>query len=112
MLSNIHTSVTAKVLLLLVAANSCYTSHAFLAAVPLSPAASGQVKHQLQLKPQQGHSQRLASLALAAATPTPEESAKVLTDYMAKAHEEKLTAIKAAEDKKQSEIEVRTVPYT
>lgn len=43
---------------------------------------------------------------LAAALPSPEESAKALTDYMAKAHEEKLKAVKAAEDAKNAEIQV------
>jgi hypothetical protein len=38
--------------------------------------------------------------------PSPEESAKALTDYMAKAHEEKLKAVQAAEEKKQAEIDV------
>ena len=33
-----------------------------------------------------------------------------LTDYMAKAHEEKLKAVKQAEDKKNAEIEVRSYP--
>ena len=41
-----------------------------------------------------------------AALPSPEESAKALTDYMAKAHEEKLKAVKAAEDAKNAEIQV------
>lgn len=45
--------------------------------------------------------QRMASL------PSQEESAKALTEYMTKAHEEKLKAVKAAEEKKQAEIEVR-----
>ena len=43
---------------------------------------------------------------LRASLPNPEESARVLTEYMAKAHEEKLKAVKAAEEKKQAEIEV------
>lgn len=40
-------------------------------------------------------------------TPTAEQSAKAMTDYMTKAHEEKLKAVKAAEQQKQGEIEVR-----
>jgi hypothetical protein len=47
-----------------------------------------------------------AAQSLRASLPNAEESAKVLTDYMTKAHEEKLKAVKAAEDKKQAEIEV------
>ena len=47
-----------------------------------------------------------APIATLHALPTPEESAKALSDYMAKAHEEKLKAIKDAEAKKQTEIEV------
>jgi hypothetical protein len=47
-----------------------------------------------------------SSTWLHAALPTPEESAQVLTNYMAKAHEEKLKAIKDAEAKKQAEIDV------
>jgi hypothetical protein len=43
---------------------------------------------------------------LHATLPTPEESAKALTDYMAKAHEAKLAAVKQAEAKKQAEIDV------
>ena len=39
--------------------------------------------------------------------PTPEESAKALSDYMAKSHENKLNAIKEVEDKKNAEIQVR-----
>lgn len=39
------------------------------------------------------------------AIPTPEESAQALTDYMAKSHEEKLKAVKAAEEKSKTEIE-------
>jgi len=39
--------------------------------------------------------------------PTPEESAKQLTEYMAKAHEEKLKAVAAAESKSQARIQVR-----
>lgn len=38
------------------------------------------------------------------ALPTPEESAKALTAYMAKAHEEKIKALKNLEDKKNGEI--------
>lgn len=41
--------------------------------------------------------------------PTAEESAQALTNYMTKSHEEKLKAVKAAELKSQSEIEVRRV---
>lgn len=41
------------------------------------------------------------------AVPTPEESAKALSDYMAKSHEEKLKAVKAVEQAKESEIKVR-----
>jgi lipoate-protein ligase A len=44
-----------------------------------------------------------------ASIPSHEESAKALTDYMTKAHEEKLKAVKAAEEKNQAEIEVGTV---
>jgi len=39
------------------------------------------------------------------ALPTPEESAKVLSDYMTKAHEDKLKAIATAENKNRAEIE-------
>lgn len=39
------------------------------------------------------------------ALPTPEESAKALSDYMAKSHENKLNAIKEVEDKKNAEIQ-------
>ena len=35
-----------------------------------------------------------------------EDSAKALTDYMVKSHEEKLRAVKAAEEKKELEIKV------
>lgn len=42
-----------------------------------------------------------------ATLPTPEESAKALTDYMAKAHEEKIKQIKLVEAKKDAEIKVR-----
>jgi hypothetical protein len=38
------------------------------------------------------------------AIPTPEESAKALTAYMAKSHEAKITALKTLEDKKNTEI--------
>ena len=38
------------------------------------------------------------------AIPTPEESAQALTNYMAKAHEEKIKALKSLEDKKNAEI--------
>jgi hypothetical protein len=41
--------------------------------------------------------------------PTAEESAKALQDYMSKSHEEKLKAVKAAELKSQTEIEVRCI---
>jgi hypothetical protein len=41
------------------------------------------------------------------ALPTPEESAKVLTDYMAKAHEEKIRAMAAIEAKYKDRIQVR-----
>jgi len=44
--------------------------------------------------------------ALSATLPSPEDSAKALTDYMAKSHEEKLKAIKTVEDKKNQEIKV------
>lgn len=40
------------------------------------------------------------------ALPTPEESAKALSDYMAKSHEDKVRAIKDLEDKKNTEIKV------
>eukprot|EP00594_Rhizosolenia_setigera_P013275 CAMPEP_0178962836 /NCGR_PEP_ID=MMETSP0789-20121207/14621_1 /TAXON_ID=3005 /ORGANISM="Rhizosolenia setigera, Strain CCMP 1694" /LENGTH=345 /DNA_ID=CAMNT_0020647101 /DNA_START=18 /DNA_END=1055 /DNA_ORIENTATION=+ len=39
------------------------------------------------------------------ALPTPEESAKALSDYMAKAHEEKLRAVKEAEAKRDAEVQ-------
>lgn len=39
------------------------------------------------------------------AIPTPEESAKALSDYMAKSHEEKLKAVKTVEKQKESEIQ-------
>jgi len=41
------------------------------------------------------------------ALPTAEESAKALSDYMAKSHEDKLRAVKDAEAKKNAEIQVR-----
>ena len=41
------------------------------------------------------------------ALPTAEESAKALSDYMAKSHEDKLRAVKDAESKKNAEIQVR-----
>lgn len=41
------------------------------------------------------------------ALPTAEESAKALSDYMAKSHEDKLRAVKDAETKKNAEIQVR-----
>ena len=41
------------------------------------------------------------------ALPTPEESAQALTDYMARAHEEKLRAVAAAEATYKARIEVR-----
>ena len=40
------------------------------------------------------------------AIPTAEESAKALSDYMAKSHEDKLRAVKDAESKKTAEIQV------
>jgi hypothetical protein len=40
------------------------------------------------------------------AVPSAEESAQALTNYMAKAHEEKLKALKALELKKDAEIKV------
>jgi len=43
--------------------------------------------------------------ALLSALPSPEESAQALSDYMAKAHSEKLKALKEVEEKKNSEIE-------
>uniref|UniRef100_A0A7S1Z322 Uncharacterized protein n=1 Tax=Trieres chinensis TaxID=1514140 RepID=A0A7S1Z322_TRICV len=42
--------------------------------------------------------------SLRMALPTPEESAKALTDYMSKSHEAKLQAVKAAEEKAATEI--------
>jgi len=39
------------------------------------------------------------------ALPTAEESAKALSDYMAKSHEQKLRAVKEVEDKKNAEIQ-------
>lgn len=47
----------------------------------------------------------MSSLRLAAAIPTAEESAQALTDYMAKAHEEKVRAMKEMETKFKDEIE-------
>ena len=44
-----------------------------------------------------------------AALPSPEESAKAMSDYMAKSHEDKLRAVKAAEDKSASTIKVSGV---
>mmetsp|Transcript_31313 Transcript_31313/g.63636 ORF Transcript_31313/g.63636 Transcript_31313/m.63636 type:complete len:142 (+) Transcript_31313:248-673(+) len=41
-----------------------------------------------------------------AALPSAEESAKALSEYMAKSHEDKLRAVKDAEDKKKAEIQV------
>jgi len=46
-----------------------------------------------------------SSLA-AAPLPSPENSAKALTDYMVKAHEEKLKLVKEIEMKKDSELKV------
>ena len=43
------------------------------------------------------------------AIPTPEESAKALSEYMAKSHVEKLKAVKIAEEKKNAEIEASFV---
>ena len=40
------------------------------------------------------------------AIPSPEESAKALTEYMAKSHQEKLKALKTMEDQKNAEIKV------
>ena len=40
------------------------------------------------------------------ALPSAEESAKALSDYMAKSHEDKLRAVKDAESKKNAEIQV------
>ena len=40
------------------------------------------------------------------ALPSAEESAKALSDYMAKSHEDKLRAVKDAESKKTAEIQV------
>lgn len=40
------------------------------------------------------------------ALPTPEESAKALSDYMAKSHEQKLKAVKEVEEKKNAEIQM------
>jgi hypothetical protein len=73
---------TATLLLLLAAA----PSQAFM------PASSGQ---------------RMSTTARWMSAPSPEESAKALQDYMSKSHEEKLKAVKAAEQKSQAEIEVR-----
>ena len=47
----------------------------------------------------------LTSLCMST-VPTPEESAKQLTEYMAKAHEEKIRAVSAAEAKNKSRIQV------
>ena len=50
--------------------------------------------------------------SLYASLPSPEESAKALSDYMAKSHEDKLRAIKAVEDKKNAEIKVHQTTFT
>jgi hypothetical protein len=89
----IHTAVVLQVLLLLTSTNHCQ------AFVPLSQ------PQRTSIAPFSTATrvvvQRLASI------PSHEESAKALTEYMTKAHEEKLRAVKAAEEKKQAEIEVR-----
>jgi hypothetical protein len=46
-----------------------------------------------------------AVVSLMALTPPPANS-KALTDYMAKSHEEKLRAVKEAEERKNAEIQV------
>jgi hypothetical protein len=52
-------------------------------------------------------STRQSLLAAQQQLPSPEESAKQLTEYMAKSHEEKLRAVREAEQKKEAEIQVR-----
>jgi hypothetical protein len=54
------------------------------------------------------HSMPSTSTTRCMALPTPEESAKALSEYMAKSHEEKLRAVKEVEDKKAAEIKVRS----
>ena len=48
------------------------------------------------------------AIYLAVDLPSPEDSAKALTEYMAKSHAEKLKAIKIVEDKSKAEIDVST----
>ena len=48
------------------------------------------------------------SPSLREAAASAEETAKAMTDYMAKSHEEKLLAIKQVEASKAAEIEVRS----
>mmetsp|Transcript_11871 Transcript_11871/g.25695 ORF Transcript_11871/g.25695 Transcript_11871/m.25695 type:complete len:180 (+) Transcript_11871:66-605(+) len=45
------------------------------------------------------------SATATAALPTPEESAKALSDYMAKAHEDKIRAVNDAEDRSRARIQ-------
>lgn len=56
-----------------------------------------------------GFSSLSSSTSSLNALPSPSESAKALTDYMAKAHEEKLKALKELEKKKDSEIKVSNI---
>lgn len=49
---------------------------------------------------------RVSSTLSMAALPSPEESSKALSEYMAKSHEEKLRAVREVEMKKNEEIEV------
>lgn len=53
----------------------------------------------------EGNSRSVRSISALNALPTPEESAKALSEYMAKAHEEKLKAIASLESKNRAEIE-------
>ena len=58
---------------------------------------------------------RRRSLFTADALPTPQESAQALTDYMAKAHEEKIRAVAAMDEKNKERIGVSlciVIPYT
>lgn len=66
---------------------------------------SNNYHHHQQQKYQQQQQHRMSNL------PSPEESAAALTDFMAKAHEEKLRAMKQTENQFKARIEVciRTV---
>lgn len=54
----------------------------------------------------QSNVRSMTSTTALTATPSAEDSARALTNYMAKAHEEKLRALKALELKKDAEIKV------